>query len=386
MTAGNRFSARQRGFSLVELMVAIGIGLFLLAGAITLFLNSKRSYTEQDDMARIQEGLRFASQFISRDVRVAGYFGCANGISPERMENRLAGATLLDLARGPIQGSENGSNWWPGDTEALAPPNTADGAVITAMPGTDAITIRHAGGPKWQVTLAMAATTDPITVRNEPQTYCVNTGDIPVGCDTAAAVNTFGGSGQTIASGDIVVVGNCSTSDVFLAASADIASVTHGIATGLQSAYGTDAIVTRGTVIRYFIGTDPAGVPGLYREEPAGGATQSTLLIPAVENMQIEYGVNTVPDVPEDMGIADVYLKAGDGPLQTPAQWAEVVSVRIGLLVRSLNPGAGLEVRDTRTYPLLGDVIDPADLNVKRRTLETTVLVRNAFSAQSFGG
>lgn len=384
-------TVRQRGFSLVELMVAIAIGIFLLAGAITLFTNSKRTYTEQDDMARIQESLRFASQLISRDVRAAGYFGCANGISPERMEIRLPAApTLLDLARGPIQGSDNGSNWWPSGAEALPDPmpKNADGEDIVPDLPSDAITLRHAGGPKWQITAAMAATTDPIAVNNTAQTYCIDIGENPVACNTAAAVNTFGGSGQTIGTGDIVAVGNCSTVDVFAAsAGTGAATVTHGQAAGLQSAYGTDAVVTRGTVIRYFVGTDPAGTPGLYREEPdGGGGTRSTLLIPGVENMQIEYGVNTVPDVPEDRGIADVFLAAGAGPLQTAAQWAEVVSVRIGLLVRSLNPNAALAVPDTRTYPLLGNVVDPADLNVKRRTLETTVLVRNTFSAQNFGG
>ncbi len=395
MIEATTVTLRQRGFSLVELMVAIAIGIFLLAGAITLFLNSKRTYTEQDDMARIQESLRFASQLISRDIRVAGYFGCANGISPERMENHIiAGATLLDLARGPIQGFDrlNGLNWWPSGVEAIPNPmpKNADGEDIVPDPLSDAITLRHAGGPKWQVTAAMAATTDPIAVNNTAQTYCIDINDNPLpACNVAAAVNTFGGSGQTIGTGDIVAVGNCSTVDVFDArAGTGAATVTHGQPAGLQSAYGTDAVVTRGTVVRYFVGTDPAGTPpGLYREEPdAGGGTRSTLLIPGVENMQIEYGVNTVPDVPEDRGIADVYLAAGAAQLQTAAEWAEVVSVRIGLLVRSLNPSAGLELPDTRTYNLLGNVIDPTDDPVKRRTLETTVLLRNAFSAQNFGG
>lgn len=72
--------ARSRGFSLTELLVAMVVGLLLLAGLVTLMANSKKNYSQQDYNARLQENARFAMDFLSYDIREAGYFGCADDI------------------------------------------------------------------------------------------------------------------------------------------------------------------------------------------------------------------------------------------------------------------------------------------------------------------
>lgn len=63
----------QRGFSLVELMVALVVSLLLLAGVIQVYLSSKQAYRVQDNIARIQENGRLAIAFVSRYLRLAGY-------------------------------------------------------------------------------------------------------------------------------------------------------------------------------------------------------------------------------------------------------------------------------------------------------------------------
>ncbi len=67
----------QRGLSIVELMVGIALGLFLVAGAVTLFVshlgNSRRLLQE----ARINQDLRAAADMIARDLRRAGHWGNA---------------------------------------------------------------------------------------------------------------------------------------------------------------------------------------------------------------------------------------------------------------------------------------------------------------------
>lgn len=68
--------ARQRGFSLVELMVAMTLGLTLVLGVSQLFLASKRSFVLQQHLAAVQENARFVLTRISRDLRQAGVFGC----------------------------------------------------------------------------------------------------------------------------------------------------------------------------------------------------------------------------------------------------------------------------------------------------------------------
>jgi len=71
---------QSRGFSLVELLVAMVIGLVLLGGLVTLMVNSKKNYAQQDYSARLHENARFAMQFLSYDIRMAGYYGCSNEI------------------------------------------------------------------------------------------------------------------------------------------------------------------------------------------------------------------------------------------------------------------------------------------------------------------
>jgi type IV pilus assembly protein PilW len=66
---------RQRGLSLVELMVAMLIGLILLFGVTQVYVSSKRSANAQEDLARMQENGRFAMDLITRDLRRAGYWG-----------------------------------------------------------------------------------------------------------------------------------------------------------------------------------------------------------------------------------------------------------------------------------------------------------------------
>lgn len=64
---------QQLGLSLVELMVALVLGLVLMTGIIQVFLSSRQTYTANEAMARMQENGRFALEFISRSARLAGY-------------------------------------------------------------------------------------------------------------------------------------------------------------------------------------------------------------------------------------------------------------------------------------------------------------------------
>ena len=68
--------ATQRGFGLVELMIAMTLGLILVLGVSQVFLSSKRSFVVQQQLAALQENARFVLTRISRDVRQVGMFGC----------------------------------------------------------------------------------------------------------------------------------------------------------------------------------------------------------------------------------------------------------------------------------------------------------------------
>ncbi len=65
----------QRGLSLVELMIAITLGLILMTGVTQLFISSKETYQSQQASSRVQETGRLAMEMLGRDIRMAGYTG-----------------------------------------------------------------------------------------------------------------------------------------------------------------------------------------------------------------------------------------------------------------------------------------------------------------------
>jgi type IV pilus assembly protein PilW len=78
----------QTGMSLIEIMIALLIGAFLLGGVLQIFLSSKQTYRMQENLSRLQENGRFALDFLARDIREAGYWGC---LSPSNPNTDIAG-------------------------------------------------------------------------------------------------------------------------------------------------------------------------------------------------------------------------------------------------------------------------------------------------------
>jgi len=74
---------KQSGISLIEIMIALLIGLFLLGGILQMFSASQQTYRMQSNLARLQENGRFALDFLARDIRMAGYWGCLSGLNTD---------------------------------------------------------------------------------------------------------------------------------------------------------------------------------------------------------------------------------------------------------------------------------------------------------------
>lgn len=62
-----------RGFTLVELMVALVLSLFLVGGVILMYASSKATFLDSNQVSRLQENIRFASDYMVRDIRNAGF-------------------------------------------------------------------------------------------------------------------------------------------------------------------------------------------------------------------------------------------------------------------------------------------------------------------------
>ncbi len=112
MSNGNNLSrlpSLNRGFSLVELMVALVITLILLAGIGQIFLSSKKSFVVQDSLGRLQENGRYAMETLEQDVRRAGFWGGNADITA--IEDHTPGGARMATRWPPMTAPVRMSNW-----------------------------------------------------------------------------------------------------------------------------------------------------------------------------------------------------------------------------------------------------------------------------------
>ncbi len=329
---GRRPQNPNRGFSLVELMVALVISLILLGGVIKIYESSKQAYRAQDSQARLQENGRFAMYFLAKDIRMAGYMGCnrISQINPNPIANNPP-MTPLFTAETVIGGYDGGT--WP----ASFPAKPANLAV-----GTDAILVRHASSTSVSLTGKMSVDSANIQVGSNPGNY---------------------------QAGDILFITDCSNADIFRATS--VSNGTGGIITiahasnqntspQLSKAYKTDAQVMAFEYSLYYIRTTATpGVDALYRVTANSGPEE---LVDGVRNMQFLYGRDMTGD-----GAVNEYDTATK--INGAADWSAVVSVRVSLLLVSQGNfltqtrqelrfnGATYKAPDNRMYAAFGDTV-----------------------------
>ena len=107
-------ASRQRGVSLVELMIALVIGLIIVASVSQVFLSGKRSYGTQAGLGALQENGRFALYFLQRDLQFAG-FPQRIGPSGSSLEVPTPFDTSRTLDGGT--GSDEVTAWWNADAD-----------------------------------------------------------------------------------------------------------------------------------------------------------------------------------------------------------------------------------------------------------------------------
>lgn len=93
--------AAQRGFTMIELMIALLLGLLVVAAASSLFLSNKRVYGATEAVGRIQENQRSAFEILARDIREAGTNPCLRlgGVNTDTFGVQLAAPDLTFWSR-----------------------------------------------------------------------------------------------------------------------------------------------------------------------------------------------------------------------------------------------------------------------------------------------
>jgi len=319
------------GVSLVELMVALVLSMVLMAGVGQIYLGSKQTYRIQEGQSRLQENARYALEVLSRDIRSVSYMGCKPFVP-----------FVVPLARscptGYFRSSSTDLQCQPVPPNVIArapvtaPASTADvlsgqdniaGSIgsVAVVKGTSAITVQFGASCGGNVAVASVG-------KNSITLSPTNT------CGTITPSKNCGAKGGC-SGGKVLLVANCSKADVFRASTVtnnDDGTVTIGIATTENTSL-LSSVYDRGEMMlfnsyTYFIGVNPSGEPALYRFD--NNANSSDEVVEGIENMQIQYGVDT--DATPDGSANLPYQKSTDG-----VNWTRVLSVQIILTVRPYN-------------------------------------------------
>ena len=338
----------QAGLSLIELMIALTIGMFLILGVLYIYSSSRSSYVANDAGARVQEDARFSLERLVREIRMAGYMGCANALdlNPRVIADPDGDGNVVEhltFAAGEgVRVFDDGDTW-------------TNPTAITRVDGTDVIILKGMGG-----------CTAPLTGN-----MGTDNANIQIGTNTCGW-----------AAGDVLIISDCTSADIFAANNVSGGSVTiaHSSSVNtdtldatrsskLSKAYGTDASVGRYQETIFFIGIDTTVVPNqpaLYEVGYNGkvyGAAQ-----PVVGNVyDLQATLNLDTDADGDVDSVNQTIAS----VVAANSWRQVISVNLTYRVRSEEANSGAV---TETYNYNGASVTDRRI---RRNFSTVVGIRN---------
>jgi type IV pilus assembly protein PilW len=369
----------QRGLSLVELTIGLGIGLILTLGLFTLIGNQSSAFKTQDNFARMQENGAAALRYIGDSVRMAGFHGYT--MDPANINTTIGGVTM---SAGPADdcGSATNpptSNWAldvakpvygftgirPGAVNARLPCILAANFLDVLPGGQQLLITRSTSGSRIPDTAPLGDLTADVAAQPNYRTRVYLQGDPNAGL-------LFYGR-------DFAALKAATTTRVF------------------PNGNDIDIFEYRAHVYYLRPCSRPAGgganctgagddgghpIPTLVRHEltgSAGGPRMTEVpLVEGIERIDFRFGIDTTND-----GIADSFTAT---PLSA-ADWANVVAVKVSVLVRS--PTLSAQQDDSaKSYDLDGDgapdykcadflATDPNACRYKRKVFSQTFQLRN---------
>lgn len=310
----------QLGVNLIEIMVALVIGLFLILGATTLYIKTQKTSDIDDSIAQLQETARYAMNIIESDARIANYWGLVK--DPNQFDNKGDTARNLGVGSGnnycgPT--SINDTEDYPTDIEHY----------IEAS--NNSYYHQPYGIPKCSAKYTASTFSDTLTIRHAEIAKSTSTGSQLRAC-TKRNKST------------ITIDTNCSGGELH------------------------DLVVNG-----YYIDTksdQSENVPSLRRKTLIKGPDFSDVeIISGIEDMQIELGWD------DKNGAADSAGVVRYAPPETTVTDGRIISVRVWLLIRAEKPDPTFT--DTRNYSYADRTYSPND-NYRRLLVSRTIFIRNA--------
>lgn len=303
---------RQSGLTLVELMVSVTLGLFMMAALTSLLLSQTSARDEFDKASRQIENGRYAMQILHDDIELAGYYGQLFSLPTPSLTNPCNTApTGSDLSlpilgydspvSGVVPSASSPSLPWP--LTCLSAANYLRGDVLVIRRADTSLT-----------TMAAAAgTANEVYMQTTGTQFLMNTG------------------------------GNANTANFNLTTTTSAGTNSAGLRAYLVHIYfisPCSKMIANGSTCT---ATDDT-IPTLKRLELSpSGSFILTPLVEGIQNMQLDYGIDSNGD-----GYPDSYITMP--ATATATDWSNVMAIRVNLLARNNDPSAGPP--DLKTYTL----------------------------------
>jgi type IV pilus assembly protein PilW len=351
-----KMSMKKNGFSLVELMVAMLLGLFLVGGMIQVFIGNKVSYQMQDALSYMQENARFALETMAYATRHAGYGGCnETALFTNTVEDPNNEFVNFQLG---ITGYEGGKDTFP---------TSINGAISN----TDAIFIHTVDTDNSYFVTDHNASSAQFKVdrRHNIKSDNNNRPILIMAASDCSELSVFAYTGPTNNNGTAQNVvhnkansGSPQNCTKALRGGHDCTNAPNNNGLAYQDGSTMFQLSSRA----YYIdeSSEDATIPALY-QLPYDGSAQE--LVEGVEDMAITYGVDV-----DDDGVPDRYVKANTVNTTASLSWGDVLSVRYSVLVRSRNR----VIDGSHTYTFDGTSATSTD-GFHRQEYTTTVMIRN---------
>lgn len=389
-----KISKNQKGFTLVELMVAMTISLFLLIAIALVYQTSKTGFAYANNTVRMSEDAAFAVDTLSRDIRMASYSGCKGSSAtngPDGIANnaddvyfpKLTNVSTLGLTGtklpNPFSKSVfNARQALVGykDKATATAAATAGGVAAPSFLGTSTSYVVKADSP---ILFLSGASAKAVQLKTPVAK------DQPI-ADMGNDVNKWSNNGSEI----LMLIADCKTSEVFRTFTLQNTGVITS-ESNFAMDYTADAVVGPIESSTYFLATRTgSNTPSIYRRyfngKNAGIPEKVEEMVPNVEAITFQYGLNTtcigsatctLPNNTPSYS-ADVYVKDSDAQFAT-MDWSRVVSVRLGLIMVTEDNGQTAAASATTDIIkwVAGDYIVPTADRRLRRAYSTTVNIRN---------
>lgn len=314
------FRERQKGMTLIELMIAMVLGLMIILGVVSFFITNNQTYRVNEALAKMQENARIALEILAREIRLAGATSCVNFdlISPTVIAKPPPSGSGMHSGIA-IQGFEN---------------VTTVAGDATTVANTDALLVSR--GDECGATL-----TGNMTARN-------------------ANIQTYDAESCGWNAGQVLVITDCLATDIFRASSVSNGTSTTTVAHAtnvnsenrLSKAYDESARVMGYRTGTYYVAIRDGESALVVEDEADADPTNNPVVADGVEDVRYLFGVDNNAD-----GSVDSYVAAG-----AVGDWRDVKSVRIDIDMVSQERGL--------TVGVAGD-------GRLRRTFSRTVTVRN---------